>query len=336
MKTALREPMEPYAPPYEITEGMLALLSDISEEIGRMDGSGLLSMLPGLRDASRISSVLSSLAIEGHALSLEKARAIFEGRRVLAPLEDVLAMENAFAAYRMLPGLDPFSLDDLKKAHGTMMKGLVREAGRFRSGPVGVFDGEGRPVHVAPPPERVKALAEELFRWLRGSALHMLVRSSVLHYELEFIHLFQDGNGRMGRLWQTALLASWKPIFLWVPVESIVHDRQEEYYQAIARSTREGKSNPFILFMLSSIKEAVLGLQKEARKHLSHLSRQVQALLSVMETFPMSASELMDKLGLKSRATFLKNYLRPALEAGLISMTDPGSPRSPRQRYFKA
>ena len=214
--------------------------------------------------------------------------------------------------------------------------GSLEEAGRFRTGVSVVFDGEGRPVHVAPPPERVKALAEELFRWLRGSALHMLVRSSVLHYELEFLHPFQDGNGRMGRLWQTALLASWKPIFLWVPVESIVHDRQEEYYQAIARSTREGKSNPFILFMLSSIKEAVLGLQKEAWNHLSHLSRQVQELLSVMEAYPMSASELMDRLGLKSRATFLKNYLRPALEAGLISMTDPGSPRSPRQRYFKA
>ena len=214
--------------------------------------------------------------------------------------------------------------------------GSLEEAGRFRTGVSVVFDGEGRPVHVAPPPERVKALAEELFRWLRGSALHMLVRSSVLHYELEFLHPFQDGNGRMGRLWQTALLASWKPIFLWVPVESIVHDRQEEYYQAIARSNRDGKSNPFILFMLSSIREAVLGLERDARSHLAHLSRQVQALLSVMEAFPMSASELMGKLGLKSRATFLKNYLRPALEAGLISMTDPGSPRSPRQRYFKA
>lgn len=328
--------MDKYAPPYEVTEEMLLLVSEITECLGNLLPLGELERLPRLRRVNRVLSVQSSLAIERNSLSIEQASLVLEGRRVLAPLEDVLAMENAFAAYRMLPGLDPFSLDDLKKAHGTMMKGLVREAGRFRTGPVGVFDGEGRPVHVAPPPERVKALAEELFRWLKGSALHMLVRSSVLHYELEFIHPFQDGNGRMGRLWQTALLASWKPIFLWVPVESIVHDRQEEYYQAIARSTREGKSNPFVLFMLSSIKEAVLGLQKEARKHLSHLSRQVQALLSVMEAFPMSASELMDKLGLKSRATFLKNYLRPALEAGLISMTDPGSPRSPRQRYFKA
>ena len=328
--------MDKYAPPYEVTEEMLFLVSEITECLGNLLPLGELERLPRLRRVNRVLSVQSSLAIERNSLSIEQASLVFEGRRVLAPLEDVLAIQNAFAAYRMLPELDPFSLDDLKKAHGTMMKGLVREAGRFRTGPVWVFDGEGRPVHVAPPHERVKALAEELFRWLKGSALHMLVRSSVLHYELEFIHPFQDGNGRMGRLWQTALLASWKPIFLWVPVESIVHDRQEECYQAIARSTREGKSNPFILFMLSSIKEAVLGLQKEARKHLSHLSRQVQALLSVMEAFPMSASELMGKLGLKSRATFLKNYLRPALEAGLISMTDPGSPRSPRQRYFKA
>lgn len=328
--------MDKYAPLYEVTEEMLFLVSEITECLGNLLPLGELERLPRLRRVNRVLSVQSSLAIERNSLSIEQASLVFEGRRVLAPLEDVLAIQNAFAAYRMLPELDPFSLDDLKKAHGTMMKGLVREAGRFRTGPVGVFDGEGRPVHVAPPHERVGLLAGELFRWLRGSALHMLVRSSVLHYELEFIHPFQDGNGRMGRLWQTALLASWKPIFLWVPVESIVHDRQEEYYQAIARSTREGKSNPFILFMLSSIKEAVLGLQKEARKHLSHLSRQVQALLPVMEAFPMSASELMGKLGLKSRATFLKNYLRPALEAGLISMTDPDSPRSPRQRYFKA
>ena len=328
--------MDKYAPPYEVTEEMLLLVSEITECLGNLLPLGELERLPRLRRVNRVLSVQSSLAIERNSLSIEQASLVLEGRRVLAPLEDVLAIQNAFAAYRMLPELDPFSLDDLKKAHGTMMKGLVREAGRFRTGPVGVFDGEGRPVHVAPPHERVKALAEELFRWLRGSGLHMLVRSSVLHYELEFIHPFQDGNGRMGRLWQTALLASWKPIFLWVPVESIVHDRQEEYYQAIARSTREGKSNPFILFMLSSIKEAVLGLQGDARRHLAHLSRQVQALLSVMEAFPMSASELMGKLGLKSRATFLKNYLRPALEAGLISMTDPGSPRSPRQRYFKA
>lgn len=328
--------MDKYAPPYEVTEEMLFLVSEITECLGNLLPLGELERLPRLRRVNRVLSVQSSLAIERNSLSIEQASLVFEGRRVLAPLEDVLAIQNAFAAYRMLPELDPFSLDDLKKAHGTMMKGLVREAGRFRTGAVGVFDGEGRPVHVAPPPERVGLLAGELFRWLRGSGLHMLVRSSVFHYELEFLHPFQDGNGRMGRLWQTLLLSSWKPIFRWIPVESIVHGRQEEYYEAIARSTREGKANPFILFMLSSIKEAVLGLQKEARKHLSHLSRQVQALLSVMEAFPMSASELMDKLGLKSRAAFLKNYLRPALEAGLISMTDPGSPRSPRQRYFKA
>ncbi len=328
--------MDKYVPPYEVTEEILLLVSEITECLGGLVPLGEFERLPRLRRVNRVLSVQSSLAIERNSLSVEQAELVLEGRKVLAPLEDVLAIQNAFAAYRLLPDLDPFSLDDLKKAHGVMMEGLVQEAGRLRTGPVGVFDGEGRPVHVAPPPAMVPSLMEQLFRWLRASGLHMLVRSSVLHYELEFLHPFQDGNGRMGRLWQTALLASWKPIFLWVPVESIVHDRQEEYYQAIARSNRDGKSNPFILFMLSSIKEAVLGLERDARSHLAHLSRQVQALLSVMEAYPMSASELMDKLGLKSRATFLKNYLRPALEAGLISMTDPGSPRSPRQRYFKA
>ena len=163
----------------------------------------------------------------------------------------------------------------------------------------------------------------------------MLIRSSIFHYEFEFVHPFADGNGRTGRLWQTALLASWKPIFEWVPIESIIKDNQEEYYRAIRLSTSEGKSNRFILFMLGIIQRAVSELARNTRNHQSHISNQINALMSVIETYPMSAAELMEKLGLKSRATFRKNYLQPALEAGLIAMTDPDTPTSRNQRYFK-
>ena len=163
----------------------------------------------------------------------------------------------------------------------------------------------------------------------------MLIRSSVFHYEFEFIHPFGDGNGRTGRLWQTALLASWKPIFEWLPIESIIKDHQEEYYQAIGLSTKEGKSNQFILFMLNVLKQSIEELVKDTRNHQIHVSNQIKALMSVIETYPLSALELMDKLGLKSRSSFRNNYLQPALDAGLIVMTDPNNPTSRNQRYYK-
>ena len=163
----------------------------------------------------------------------------------------------------------------------------------------------------------------------------MLIRSSIFHYEFEFIHPFADGNGRTGRLWQTALLASWKPIFEWIPIENIIKDNQDEYYRAIGLSTAEGKSNRFILFMLRVIQKAVSELARDTRGHQNHITSQIKALMSVVQSYPMTAAELMEKLGLKSRASFRKNYLQPALEAGLIAMTEPESPTSRNQRYYK-
>ena len=223
----------------------------------------------------------------------------------------------------------------MKKAHGEMMRGLIERAGAFRLGGVGVFNERGEVIHVAPPYDMVPGLMGQLFDWLGGSKAHMLIRSSVFHYECEFIHPFADGNGRMGRLWQTALLASWKPIFMWVPVESIIKDNQEEYYKAIALSTSEGKSNKFILFMLGVIKKATEEIVSETHDHQMHIGNRIKALMSVMDVYPMSALELMEKLGLKSRLTFMKNYLHPALQAGLIARTDPNNPTSRNQRYYK-
>lgn len=327
--------MDKYIPPYDITEEMLELASEITENLGRLSNISDLEKLPRLRRVNRIKSIQSSLAIENNTLSLEQVTDVIDGKHVLGPKSDIVAVKNAFDVYKKLPEFDPFSLDDLKKAHGIMMNGLLLDAGELRSSSVGVFNEQGKVIHVAPPQEMVPDLMIQLFDWLKNSKVHMLIRSSVFHYEFEFIHPFGDGNGRTGRLWQTALLASWKPIFEWVPIESIIKDNQEEYYKAIGLSTSEGKSNKFILFMLGVIKKAVEEIVKDTHNHQIHVSNQIKALMSVIETFPMSALELMEKLGLKSRLTFRKNYLQPALEAGLIAMTDPNNPTNRNQRYYK-
>ena len=327
--------MDKYIPPYDITEEMLELASEITENLGRLSNISDLERLPRLRRVNRIKSIQSSLAIENNTLSLEQVTDVIDGKHVLGPKSDIVAVKNAFDVYKKLPEFDPFSLEDLKKAHGIMMNGLLLDAGELRSSSVGVFNEQGKVIHVAPPQEMVPDLMIQLFDWLKNSKVHMLIRSSVFHYEFEFIHPFGDGNGRTGRLWQTALLASWKPIFEWVPIESIIKDNQEEYYKAIGLSTSEGKSNKFILFMLGVIKKAVEEIVKDTHNHQIHVSNQIKALMSVIETYPMSALELMEKLGLKSRLTFRKNYLQPALEAGLIAMTDPNNPTNRNQRYYK-
>ena len=327
--------MEKYIPPYDITEEMLELASEIMENLGKLSNVNDLEKLPRLRRVNRIKSIQSSLAIENNTLSLEQVTDVIEGKHVLGPQDDILAVKNAFEVYKILPELDPFSLNDLKRAHGIMMKGLIDGAGALRTKSVGVISETGKVIHVAPPYNMVSVLMSQLFDWLRTSKTHMLIRSSVFHYEFEFIHPFADGNGRMGRFWQTALLASWKPIFEWIPIESIIKDNQDEYYRAIGLSTAEGKSNRFILFMLSVIKKAIENIVNDSRSHYNHISSQVGALLAVIESYPMTALELMEKLGLKSRVSFRKNYLQPALEAGLIGMTEPDKPTSRNQRYFK-
>ena len=327
--------MEKYIPPYDITEEMLELASEITENLGRLSSISDLERLPRLRRVNRIKSIQSSLAIENNTLSLEQVTDVIDGKRVLGPEDDIIAVKNAFEVYKRLSEFDPFSLGDMKKAHGIMMKGLISGAGELRTAPVGVFNEKGKVIHIAPPQETVPNLMIQLFDWLKNSKTNMLIRSSVFHYEFEFIHPFGDGNGRTGRLWQTALLASWKPIFEWVPIESIIKDNQEGYYSAIALSSSEGKSNTFILFMLGVIKKAVEEIVRDTHNHQIHISNQIKTLMSVIEVYPMSAVELMAKLGLKSRLTFRKNYLQPALEAGLIAMTDPDNPTNRNQRYYK-
>lgn len=327
--------MERYIPPYDITEQMLELTSEIMELLGELKGVNDLEKLPRLRRVNQIKSIQSSLAIENNTLTLKQVTDVIDGKRVLGPEDDILAVKNAFAVYKSIEDIDACSIADLEKMHGIMMHGLVEEAGKLRTAPVGVVNQDGRVIHVAPPANMVNDLMSQLFDWVSTSKSHMLIKSSVFHYEFEFIHPFRDGNGRMGRLWQTVLLASWKPIFRWIPIESIIKDNQEEYYKAITLSTSEGKSNRFIVFMLGVIKSALQDIITNTRNHYSHTSNQISALMAVIESYPMSLTELMKKVGLKSRDTFRKNYIVPALEAGLIGMTEPNKPKSKNQRYFK-
>ena len=324
-----------YIPPYEITDEMLELVSEIMENLGKLSGVNELEKLPRLRRVSRIKSIHSSLAIENNTLSIEQVTDVINGKRVLAPQKDIEEVHNAFNAYEKLSEINPYSIDDLLKIHGIMMNGLVKEAGMLRSGQVGVYNQDGKVVHLAPPADFVPQQLGQLFDWVKNSNANMLIKSSVFHYEFEFIHPFNDGNGRTGRLWQTALLASWKPIFAWIPIESIIKDNQEDYYNAITLSTSQGKSNIFIEFMLDVINKAIKDIITDTRNHYNHINNQITELMKVIESYPQSATELMEKLNLKSRLGFRKDYLQPALDAGLIGMTEPDKPTSKNQKYFK-
>lgn len=245
-------------PPFEITNTILDEIAEIAELVGHVNASFGLSTNPTLRRTNRIRTIYSSLAIEQNTLSLEQVTAVLNGKHVVAPPKDIAEVKNAYEIYEIMDSLDPYSVDDLLRAHGVMTKGLIEESGCFRSRPVGVVDKQGNVLHFGTLPDYVPGLVMELLDWVRDSEFHMLIKSCVFHYELELIHPFSDGNGRIGRLWHTLLLTQWKPMFAWLPVESMIHDRQDEYYQAINRSNKEAESTVFIEFMLSAIKEALL------------------------------------------------------------------------------
>ena len=245
-------------PPFQITNKIIDEVAEISELTGRLSAYGHLSSNPNLRRTNRIRTIHGSLAIEQNTLSLEQVTAVLNGKRVLAPPKDIAEVKNAYEIYERLDELDPYSVDDLLMAHGIMTRGLVEESGVFRTRPVGVVDQEGHILHFGTLPQYVPGLVMELLDWTEHSDLHMLIRSCVFHYELELIHPFADGNGRIGRLWHTLLLSKWNSAFAWLPVESIIHDRQQEYYDAINRSNDMGESTVFIEFMLSAIQASLM------------------------------------------------------------------------------
>ena len=317
-----------YRPPYTITSGILSLVERIGEAIGHAEAAGVGLDLQ-LRREARVRTVHGSVAIEGNALSEEQVSAILDGKRVVGPLRDIQEVRNANAAYACCEGWAPSNEADLLEAHEVLMAGLSEASGRYRTRPVGVV-GPGAIHHIGPPARRVPGLMADLLAWLDETQEQPLVSSSVFHYEFEFIHPFEDGNGRLGRLWQTLILTRWKPLFAHVPVENVVHARQSAYYEAIERSSEAGESTPFIGFMLEAVLDA---LRAATTPRVSpHVTPQVRRLLHALDG-EMSRRDVLEALGLRDRKWLRQGYLGPALQAGLIEMTRPSAPSARNQRY---
>lgn len=326
--------MGEYKPPFHITDKITNLVAEISEQVGRitvLSHGGNLN--PHLRKENRIRTIHSSLAIEHNSLSLEQVTAILNGKRILGNPNEIKEVQNAYEAYEMMLTLEPASVQDLLRAHKLMMNGLISENGKFRSAGVGVFDGD-IVVHMAPPAKFVPRQIQGLFKWYQSSEMHPLIKSAIFHYEFEFIHPFEDGNGRMGRMWHSLLLGKWKELFFWLPIEELIRTRQQEYYDALGQADREADSSEFVRFMLEIITDTLKQITVVGNTDVEvTLPEAVRKLLDVLKNETLSALELMERLGLSHRPTFRNNYLKPALNAGIIEMTIPNKPNSRNQKY---
>lgn len=314
-----------FSPPFTITSGIVSLVAEIGQAVGSLSVFAAQAKALRLRRINRIRTIHGSLAIEGNTLSQEQITAILEGKRVIAPPREIQEARNAIKAYDLFGQWQPWRQEDLLTAHGIIMGGLLDAPGKFRVGGVGIMAGK-EVIHLAPPADRVQSLVRDLLHWLKTTAEHPLIASSVFHYEFEFIHPFADGNGRMGRLWQTLILSRWNPLFAHVPVESLVHEHQREYYAALNQSTGKADSAPFIEFMLQMILGALTPQVNP------QVTPQVARLLQVLAG-EMSREEIQRALGLHDRKSFRARYLSPAVVEGLIEMTIPGKPNSRLQKY---
>jgi len=243
-------------PPYEVTGSILNLYGQINERLGRCRGLMLIRPEAQLRRENRIRTIQSSLAIEGNSLEIEQVTAILDNKRVIAPAREILEVQNAILAYDQLRIIDPLLKEDFLKMHGLLVKGLVEEAGIYRSKAVGIMKGY-EVKNIAPGPQMVPGLMNNLFDYLRIDSDPNIIKSCVFHYEMEFVHPFQDGNGRMGRIWQTRILMDENPIFEYLPIEAAIKNNQSGYYQALADADSQGKSTVFIDFILRRILESL-------------------------------------------------------------------------------
>ena len=329
--------MADYTPPFTITNTMLDCVASISEKIGKMSALKNLEAKPHLRKNNRIRSIYSSLRIEANSLSIGQVRDVISGQLVLGEQKEIQEVKNAYEAYAQISVINPYDIEELKRIHAIMTKYLVDESGCFRHGEEGVFNGE-QCIFMALPARLVPQLIDELFAWMNRvqGEVHLLILASVFHYEFVFIHPFSDGNGRMARLWHTCLLSKWKSVFQYIPIESQIEKFQDEYYNAIAKCHINGDSNVFIEFMLKQIDKILEEILLRADEQDEHVTEYVKKLLNVMEyEVPYTSTVLMEKLGLKSKETFRKNYMNPAMQLQLVQMTIPEKPKSRNQRYIR-
>ena len=325
-----------YKPPFEISSSMLNRCISITEKIGKVTSFNSLKRMPTLRRNSKIRSIHSSLAIEANSLSLDQVRDVIAGKTVIGPQKEIQEVKNAYKAYGMIESFDGYEEKDLLEAHRVLTYLIEDDAGEYRNHGEGVFDGD-KLIFMAPPENLVPSLMKDLFSWLKSDQeTHVLIKSCVFHYEFVFIHPFGDGNGRTARLWQNVLLTKWEPLFEYVPIESRIQKCQNEYYEVIASCHKNGNSNVFIEFMLRMIDETLDEVVDGAKREASNISDQVNRLLEIMEPdIPLSANEIMERLGVKSKETLRASYLNPAIENGLVKMTLPDKPNSKNQRYVK-
>ncbi|HQM02171.1 MAG TPA: Fic family protein [Ruminococcus flavefaciens] len=293
-----------------------------------------------LHRKNRMRTIHSSLAIEGNSLTLGEVTAVIEGKVVAGKQTEIKEVKNAYEAYDKIMTLDPYDVKDFLKAHKLMTEGLVDEAGKFRSGDVGVFDGDVA-VHIGARPQFVSDLIKDLFDWAKDSGLHPVLKSAILHYEIETIHPFADGNGRMGRLWQTLLLAKWNSIFAWIPMESVMNQNRPEYYDALYYGQHSGDSSRFIEFTLLALLEVLQKTNTDlltAEQDNAQVTDQVDRAEKIIEfcVQPKSREEIQSFVGIAHREHFRAKILKPLLDSGRLKMTIPDKPNSRNQKYVKA
>lgn len=309
-----------YEPPFKITSQIIDLISQISEAVGEINSLEKSPRHLELRKENRIKTIHSSLAIENNSLSIEQITAIIDGKRVLGNPNEIQEVKNALQAYELLLALNPYDEKDLLKAHALMMNDLVEKSGKYRNDGVGIFDGK-QVVHLAPPADNVPFLMSDLFEWLKNNDVHPLIKSCVFHYEFEFIHPFQDGNGRMGRLWQTAILKEWKSVFAWLPIETLIKENQEEYYKALHSSDSEADSTSFIVFMLqiilSTIREILETEKKITPKITVKITANQKKILEAIKENPFVTQEELSQIIGIAKINITKN-MKKMQEQGLI------------------
>jgi Fic family protein len=347
-----------YEPIFKITPEILRLSYQIGRDLERIDIIKERILSPRLRRENRIRTIHSSLWIEAGTLTLQQITDIIDGKHIVGPIKDIQEAKNAVAAYNKLFSCNPYSIEDLLNEHRLMMTTLTADAGQFRTRGVGVFAGE-IPVHIAPPADRVPWLVADLLEWVKTSTIPQIIKSCIFHYEFEFIHPFSDGNGRMGRLWQTLLLYQENIVFGWLPVETLVAARQADYYDALNQSTAQNNSAIFVEFMLAALAESTneLRTKKDAEKTKSEATRQgpatdetqrstiqphtgTKSALSKHQVEILgyceeehSLLEMMARSGRTDRTKYKKGVIDDLLLAGFVEYTIPGKPNSRLQKY---
>lgn len=315
-------------PPYKITGKILKLVALISEKIGEINAAHLNRPPTELRKKNRIKTIHSSLEIEGNTLSIEQITAIIENKRVVGPQKDILEVQNAIAVYDYLDKLNPYSFDSFCKAHNILMNGLIDSAGKLRNTSVGIVKGS-EVAHYAPPSEMLEPLMHDLFAYLKHDEELALIKSCVFHYEMEFIHPFIDGNGRMGRLWQTLILKDAYPVFEFLPIETLIKERQEQYYDALGTSDDNGESSVFIAFMLEIILESLEERLNTQNVSLTNIDR-INLFKSIAKNDYFTRKDYLKHFREISTATASRD-LNFAFKQGILEKT--GNKNTTKYRY---